>query len=40
MGVAMENAVETSKAVAGRVTLSHDNDEIALVLEKVLSSSV
>ena len=40
MGVAMENAVETVKAVADRVTLSHDNDGIALVLEELLSSSV
>lgn len=36
MGVAMANAVSEVKAVADRVTLSNDEDGVALVLEEML----
>ena len=38
-GVAMANAEEEVKAVAERVTLPHDDDGVALVLEEFLPAS-
>jgi 5-amino-6-(5-phospho-D-ribitylamino)uracil phosphatase len=36
LGVAMDNAVDAVKAVADRITLSNDEDGVALVLEELI----
>jgi hydroxymethylpyrimidine pyrophosphatase-like HAD family hydrolase len=36
LGVAMDNAVDAVKAVADRITLSNDEDGVAVVLEELI----
>lgn len=40
IGIAMANAVEPVKAVADRVTASHDEDGVAIVLEELLEKTI
>jgi hydroxymethylpyrimidine pyrophosphatase-like HAD family hydrolase len=39
LGVAMANAVDAVKAVAAHITMTHDEDGVAMVLEKLLEGA-